>query len=992
MTLTVIAIVTVCLLVVWRLPVSLMPDIDIPHITVYSSLQGASVRDVEEKVSAPLRSQLMQVSGLKDIRSESRMDGGVIQLDFEPGSNMDIIFIEVNEKIDRAMSLMPNALDRPKVVKAGSMDIPAFYIDISLKNGGGGDEFVRLSDFVASVVRKRIEQLEPVAMTDISGLATSEIVLKPDYSRLSALGITTQDLENAIIKANISLEALSVVNGAYRYNLHFDSQLLTIDDVRGIYVKCGSRLLQLKDLCEISEEPVNNNGIVRHGKAKAVTLAVIKQNDARMEALRDGIDTLLGELRDTYPGVDFSVTRDQTRLLTYSIQNLGWNLLLGIVLACLMLLIFLRNPRVLLLIIISIPLTLLLTALCFYLLHISLNVISLSGLILGVGMMVDNSIIVIDNILRLRLEGKALDDAVVKGTSEVFTPMLSSVLTTCSVFIPLIFISGTAGALFYDQAMAVTISLFASLIIAVLIIPVYFKLLKPAVAPPKAKPAKGRRRINPYSATLSFVLRHSAITLCALAAIVAAAALLYPRMEKERLPKVAQTDMLVGIDWNAGITAQENDRRVAQMLDALTGVETSTAMVGSQGFVLSHTKDINTSEAILYINSGDTEKVGDIRRQISEFVAARYPKALVEFSASGNLYDLIFSTGEPNLEIRLQTTDGAMPSVTQARAFRDSLALHFPVITFQPVATDEVLHYVADVEKLALHGLSYAELHAKLSELVGSNRVFTINDGSRSLPIIIGGGSPERFSILAGTIRSAQGVDFPLGIFIRETRGEDFKRLHANTSGSYYPIRVFAPSREVERVLDHSKAMLDKPQSPLTATFGGDYFSSREMIFELALVLAVAVALLYFILAAQFENVVQPAIILSEVALDIAAVLVVLWALGESINIMTMIGIVVMSGIVINDSILKVDTINRLRRGGMPVLKAVIVGGHLRFKPIVMTSLTTIFAIVPFLSRGSMGSDLQYPLSLALIIGMVVGTLVSLFVVPLFYLIIYRKR
>ena len=204
-------------------------------------------------------------------------------------------------------------------------------------------------------------------------------------------------------------------------------------------------------------------------------------------------------------------------------------------------------------------------------------------------------------------------------------------------------------------------------------------------------------------------------------------------------------------------------------------------------------------------------------------------------------------------------------------------------------------------------------------------------------------------------------------------------------------MKITANDRTVESIVDFTERFV-KADPHYSASFTGNYYSSREMIGELVLVLSVAVALLYFILAAQFESIVQPLVILSEIVIDVFWVFLVLWLLGESLNIMSMIGIVVMSGIIINDSILKVDTMNRLRREGMPLVTAIWRGGHSRLRPIVMTSLTTILAILPFLSRGDMGSALQYPLSLTLIVGMVAGTLVSLFFIPLVYYLIYRKR
>ena len=326
----VIALMVMSLLALRYIPVSLMPDIDIPQITVQVSMPGYSAQEIEHDVVSPLRGRLMQVAGVTDIRSEARMDAGSVKMTFDPGSNIDLLFIEVNEKIDRAMNQMPKEMDRPKVMKASAMDIPAFFLDVRPQNPG---QFAQLSRFARNVIAKRIEQLPQTAMVDMSGTVNAEIECVPDYDKLNAAGITTEQIESAIKKNNITLEALSVVDGLYRYNIHFDSQLLTLDDIANIYINHEGRLLQLKDLCRISEKMADRNGLVRHDGDEAITMAIIKQSDARMEDLQKNMEKLLEDMRKEYPDIRFDVTRDQTQLLSYTLSNLKSNLYAGALLA-----------------------------------------------------------------------------------------------------------------------------------------------------------------------------------------------------------------------------------------------------------------------------------------------------------------------------------------------------------------------------------------------------------------------------------------------------------------------------------------------------------------------------------------------------------------------------------------------------------------------------------------------------------------------------------
>ncbi len=993
-----IAITAIGVLAFTHIPVSLMPEIDIPLITVQMSKPGASVEEIEQQLVTPMRNRLSQVAGLKEMESQSRMDAGTVTLTFEPGSNMDLLFIDVNEKIDRAMGSMPDDMSRPKVIKASAMDIPAFYIDITPKNEGPDKDsqslrMTQTSTLVRNVIVKRIEQLPQTAMVDYSGTVGSEIQVVPDMEKMESLGLTNASIESAIRENNLVLGALNVASGIYRYSIHFDEQILCREDIEHIWIRHQGRMIQLGDICRVTEKTAVRNGIVRSNGENAVTLAVIKQNDARMEDLQREMTSLLALLEKDYPDLSFRITRDQTELLTYSMNNLEWNLILGALLACAILFVFNGGWRTPLLIIISIPLSLILTLLVFYIMDISLNIISLSGLILGVGMIVDNAIIVIDNI---RQRGD-----VISGTKEVFMPMLSSVLTTCSVFIPLIFLSGTAGALFFDQAMGVTIALFASLVVAALVVPVYYyamskkkELSEKSDNSEKIRWAE-RLLLRLYEPGMRWTLRHSRHCLWGFGLAVLCILALSPLIKKERMPYIEHDDALMTIDWNAGIAAEENDRRVNELLlsqqEHLVG---TTSMVGAQEFILSHTKNITSSEAVVYLKTHSPASLDSVREGITTWLSTHYPTAKVEFEIAGNIYDIIFQTNKADLQLHLQRKEGGRPSPQQTALCTQYLQEHWPTADIQPVATEEVINLSADPVQLAYYQVSYNQLYNRMRELIGNSQVYEISSGGQSIPVIVGQDRREVEQVLNSTVKTGNGIDVPLSYLVQVQRATNYKRLSAGSEGEYVPINVGRAKDQTlsEIIQDPLPKSLLAGQDAVKCTLHGNYFEARSMIKELLIVLIVAISLLYFILAAQFESLLQPAIILTEIVLDVCIVMLVLWLLGESLNIMSMIGLVVMSGIIINDSILKVDTINRLYRSGMPLLKAILTAGHRRLKPIVMTSLTTILALMPFLHHGDMGSALQFPLSLTLIVGMLVGTLVSLFFVPLVYYVIYKPR
>lgn len=1004
-TMSVIAIMVMSLVAMGYLPVSLMPAINIPQITVQVAAPGMSVREIDNVLLKPLKNQLSQVAGLKNITAEARADIGTIYMDFEPDCNIDIVFIDVNEKMDRAITSLPKDVERPKVIKASVTDIPAFYLNLSLKNGipgkegelrEAGIEFSELGQFTRDVISKRIEQLPQTAMVDISGVVTPELLCIPNYAKLTSMGADISLLEQAINNNNVSLGALSIKDGQYRYSIHFDARIISKEDIENIYIKHDGRIYQFKELCEIVQRPAKRSGLVRSKGDPAISMAIIKQNDAKMEDLQQSIATLIDDLEKEHPNIRFELTRDQTKLLTYSIDNLGSNLLVGGILAALVIFLFMKDLRSPMLIVVTIPLSLVITLLAFHLLGISLNIISLSGLVLGTGMIVDNSIIVIDNISQKWRSGMKLDDSIAEAVSEVFTPMLSSVLTTCSVFLPLIFLSGTAGALFYDQAMAVTIALFASLLVAVLVLPVYFYLMYKKLSPYTENRFIDRiftfNYYRPYEKTLKWTLRHGKLTIICFIALIPITYFIYQMVEKSRLPHISHDDTIMTVDWNSGISLEENDLRVHRLLsqvDSLT--EQTTSMVGVQQFLMSHTKEITSSESVVYIKAKDAETLAKIEKKLTDYIAEKHPKALVTFQVSGNIFNMIFAEQGSPLAVQLHSKGGEAPTVEQVTGLVGKIRKALPDVVVPPAVMEQNIRYIADVEAMAVYDITYDDIYGKMKNFISQNTLFRINQGGYSMPVTTGDSRAEASDILSGKVRNKYGVEIPLSMVIRETKGEDFKKLYSGSAGDYHPIALDVPDSNVKQVMKTIEQVV-KEDKNFFVTFTGEYFSSRETIKELIIILLVAISLLYFILAAQFESIIQPLIILSEIVVDVFFVLLGLWLFGESLNIMSMIGLVVMSGIIINDSILKVDTINRLRKQGMPVLKAVFAGGHSRLKPIIMTSLTTILAIAPFLNRVDMGSDLQYPLSLSIIIGMTVGTLISLFFIPLIYYIIYRKR
>jgi multidrug efflux pump subunit AcrB len=1008
-----------------NLPVSLMPDVAIPEITVHFSYPHSSARELENAVTAPLRRQLLQVGNLDDIRSETRDGTGVLQLRFKYGINTHYAFIEVNEKIDAAMYSLPRDMERPRVLKASATDIPVFYLNVSLRTNdkginplvdlrsspspserglGGEASFLELSNFVTSVIRHRIEQLPEVAMADMSGTTEPRLMIEPDPARMQSLGLTTAHIENALSNQNLSVGSLWVREGALRYNIRLTSALRTAEDVGNVAIRSGNRIITLKEIADVRMEPQPKQGMFVSDGQPAIALAVIKQSEARMSKMTEGLKSLVANFEHDYPDMQFDIAQDQTALLDFSIGNLQQNLTWGVLLMCIILYLFESHWRSPTLVTISVPVSVILCIIFFYLIGISFNIISLSGLIMAVGLMVDNSIIVADNIGQYRKHGVLLRDACVTGTNEVIRPLISSVLTTVCLFVPMIFLSGIAGALFYDQAMSISIGLCTSLIVAITLLPVLYRTLflrKPeAGLHDKREPVLVRLMHKFYEAGMRFTLGKPLIVICIALSFCLLIYLMFQKLSITRLPELTQIDCMLYIDWNEQIHPDENNVRISHLLDAVpVKAKQENRFVGQQQFLIHQDADIGFSEAQIYLKYTDNEELNRAKEDIAGYLRQYYPHAAFRLYPPNTLFDRIFESGHAPLVAALspmRKTAGFTPAEINALITGIDEALGTPHA--HAVAFREHLRVEVDHERLLLYNVNYNTLVQELRTACHENNIGLLRSYQQFVPMVIGGGdvgaglAPAQLNDMIDRlkIRSATGAEIPLRVLVGLHREFDLKTITAGKDGEYVPMNFNISDKEYPSIAASVKEVVNRHPEVELRFFGG-IFENKQMLRELLLVLAVSILMLYFILAAEFESLVQPFILLIELPIDIGAALFLLWITGNTLNLMSAIGIIVISGVIINDSILKIDAINRMRREGMNLDDAIHTAGNRRLKAIVLTALTTMLAVVPLLFTNDMGAELQRPFALVIIGGMSIGMVVSLFLIPFVYRAIYKN-
>ena len=463
------------------------------------------------------------------------------------------------------------------------------------------------------------------------------------------------------------------------------------------------------------------------------------------------------------------------------------------------------------------------------------------------------------------------------------------------------------------------------------------------------------------------------------------------------MPQIDQQELLVHLDWNENLHLDESVRRVRDILGSIESKEVTehSAFVGQQQFLLNRDIELSSSEAELYVKTASPEAIKPLEDSLRSVISGKYPHAAFSFAPPATLFEKIFSTGEPELTVELYARNREkIPEADSIRALEQRINSRTNERS-SGITFDNQLNLTVDRAKLMLYNVDYNEVVSLLSTAFNINNITTLHSYQQYLPITLVGEEKTINRLLAETLvdtrRGNDGSVYPVPLreLVRISPSEELKNISAGKTDEYIPITYFEADKP-EKLMTTAGDEVRK-QGLFDIAFSGRFFANERMMHEMVIILIVSLLLMYFILASQFESFLQPLIVLTEIPIDIAGALVILYICGHTLNLMSAIGIIITCGIVINDSILKIEVINQLRKEGMPLMQAIHEAGHRRLRAIVMTSLTTVLGMVPLLFTKDMGSELQSPLAIAMIGAMVIGTIVSLFMIPLAYWAIYRK-
>lgn len=995
---TFLALMVFSFIVLRTLPISLLPPIDVPQIVVKVSYPNASPEAIEQNVLNPIREGLITLNGLEEMDSKAGSEVGIIRLTFDYSTQMELAYIDVNEKIDRLTNSLPEDLARPEVIRINTSDIPVARVQVVPKEGVSEVEVSLLAE---NVLKKRIEQLPGVSLVDINGKKERIITVQPNEQSLAALGMTQQNVISAIQAGNSDLPGISVKDGQFRYFLRLATRVDTPADIESLPVSAASgAIIPLGKLASVKYETQETLGYHLFGIQESLVITVHKQASAKMNELIPALKEALELFKVDYPQVDFELTQDQSNLLNAAISNLETSLLFGGMFAFAVLFLFMKDYRLPLIIGVSLPSSLLISFLVFYFFDLSINIISLSGLALGIGMLIDNAIIVLDNITRKRESGLGLFDACVEGVNEVMGALISSVLTTLAVFVPLIFLSGISGALFFDQAVAVTAILSVSLAVAFILLPMLYFLLFS-----RSKKAYDDQEGRIFSKVLELyeigyrsVTGNRGLSFLLFIILIPLGLGLSFLLKSEGLPEIEKLDATLEVDWSEPISAGENRDRVVSLLKTMQGsYSQAEADVGVRQFLLFDGEN-SIQQALLYFLFPTVEEKESALMEIETFLKDNYPDASFTLGDAPNAFDQLFSSTMPYYEVRWKDLE-AKEAVPEEKM--DPWLSQFPTQQWERgpgLQKEASVVFSLRADKMATYQMPVDAVQDQISKLFGSYPITDIRRFGEITPVRLKEPN-SRFEDLLRTTRvpASDSVSYILGEFVEHSYEDHYKYVTADKGGIYQSLNVTAEDPD-ELASEYIRWGQEKN---LGVSMVGQYFRDQENIRQLIGILLISVLLLYFILAAQFESFIQPLIVVFTLPLGIGGAFLVLWICGASLNVMSAIGLVVMLGIMVNDAILKIDTINRLRAtyvesdtvsAGEALEMALHKAGQIRLKPILMTSITTILALIPIVFSSGLGADLQRPLVFSVIGGLTIGTLTSLYFVPLAYWFTVSKR
>ncbi|MGD2135913.1 MAG: efflux RND transporter permease subunit [Gemmatimonadales bacterium] len=999
----------------FRIPIDLLPDVAYPRLVVYTEYPDVGPPEVERFVTEPIERQVSRVPGVERVESVSREGVSLVTLRFSWGTDMDFAVLNVREQLDNLRDQLPELSSRPVVLRTDPNSEPIMAISVA-----GRTDLAALKDLAESVLKRRLEQVDGVAEAALAGGLEREIHVEVDPRLLETYGYTVDAVRAALDAANQSAPGGTVLRGRYRYALRTLGEFQTVTEIERVPLgpsandtSANRDLVRIADIARVEDGFRERESIARYNGRESVGLLLFKESGANTVRVAERVDGVLDQLRAQYPDLEIDIAMSQAGFITDAISNVVQALVLGGILAFLVLFFFLRDWRYPVGVALAIPISVIATFALLDLTGVTLNIMSLGGLALGVGMLVDNSIVVLENVFRHREEGQGGETSAAQGAEEVQGAITASTLTTISVFGPIIYVEGVAGELFGDLSFAVAFALLASLLVAITLLPMLAARWRarlgdgasgrrepgapsppPADVGPRTSLLFGwfdrlfSRFTDWYHGVLARALeRRGRVVAFAFASLLVGVALALT-LDRDVLPDVDQGAFTVRLELPRGTPIEETEfatARIEEIFLADPAVAAVFTRVGrAQAVAGVEDEESGLHTAVLDVR---LEAHGSTRRTLdrTEDRLAQLPAATVtiETGAATALGRLLGGEdADIAMRVRGDELDAAWRHAREvARRLEDVAEL-----TNVRVGTEEgqpEIRVEIDRERAAAYGIEPRLVAQTVEQYMRGQVATDFVDFDERVPVLVRLPEDDRRSLETLRLLRVNGVPLRELVTTHEQVGPaEIRRLEqARTVTVYADVARGGLDGAVRAAED---AIGATPRG-LRVHIGGANEERNRSFRDLTFAFALALLLVYMILAAQFESFVHPFTILLSVPLATVGAGVLLFVTGEGLNTMSLIGMVILVGIVVNDAIVKVDFINQMRARGMVLREAILQAGRVRLRPIVMTTVTTVLGLTPMALGLGRGADLRAPLAIAVIGGLISATALTLIVVPVAY-------
>jgi len=987
-----------------NLGLDLLPDLSFPMSAIMVSYPGVAPQEIENMVTIPLEEAIGTIQGVKKISSFSREGSSVVLMEFNWGTDMDMSAINIREKIDQVKGYLPDDASDPIIIKFDPSLMPILVLGVDSEER----DLQKLQEYAEDIIKPRLERLEEVASVSINGGLSRQILISIDNEKLRSNQLSFGQVAAALAGENINLPAGTLREGTINFLVRTLGRFESIQEIEQVLISnIRGKQIYLSDIAKVEDTFKDRNSITYVNGKPGIMVSLQKESGKNTVTVARRVFKELKAIQKLLPD-DISITPvfDSSDFIQKTISQVGWVALYGAIIAVFVLLFFLGNLSSTLIISFAIPISLIFTFTLLYFSNLTLNMMTLGGLALGIGMMVDNSIVVLENIFRYREIGTDVKKSACLGASEVGTAISASTFTTIAVFFPILYVQGIASELFRPMGYTITFSLLTSLLVALTLVPMLSsKILRFRVKTESQSDAKGRliqdslghggKIFNfvreEYASLITWSLKHRIIVFILAVVIFAGSILLIPFVGTEFLPSSDQGQFNISITLPTGTnleTTREIVSEVEKIVSKIPEIKSvlTTAGEGSGGMGFSGGGGNSGTIMVNLVEQNQRKRnmsqiINDLRQKIGT-----YPDAQIKFSQQG----FSFSSGS-DLEIKIS---GDSPDELERIANRViELTAEVEGIYDLESSVEDIrpeLHVNIDRGKANLYGLNTAQIASTVQDALLGRVVSLYQEEGDQIDIRIRLDEEDRNSIEEVEnllISSNVGLQIPLKEIAEVIVDSGPKGIDRENQQRIINVSGNISERFLGKVIQDAKQKLEKLKLPedYRYEFVGQNKEMQESFMQLAQALVLSIILVYMIIAAQFESLLMPLAVMFSVPFSLIGVIMGLLLADKSLNVLSYIGIIMLVGIVVNNSIVLVDYINKLRKKGMERNEAIILGGETRLRPILMTMFTTVLALVPMAISIGEGSELRAPMAITIIGGLSSSTFLSLIIVPIFY-------